>query len=607
MKKLAELIVSVQLLFFWSGLPAQNSIVQIPDVAPEDRICFPMYTVHDQVLKMTVLFYPLDTHEPLETQLEQWTGEKWDKIAEAKIVYPGYTAHFRVENWDDTREVRYRVNHNNTAFEEGIIRKNPEEKDEVVVAAFTCNAISPEHGGDLPRTDIIENIKRIKPDVLFFSGDQVYHHCYHYAAWLKFGQDFGSIIRDYPTICIPDDHDIGQYNIWGNGGKGVPSSKHGDEGGYYMPVEYVKEVERAQTSHLPDPYDPTPLSNGLGVYYTDYTWGGISFAILEDRKFKSGPRGLVPQKGPRPDHYTNADYDPQALDVSGAKLLGDRQLDFLRIWTTDWADAEMKVVLSQTIFAGGAHLHGHEATRLYADLDSNGWPQTGRNKALREIRKGFGFMIGGDQHLGTVMQHGIDDWGDAGYSFCVPAIANLYPRWWHPLTPGQNRRADQPWYTGDHKDGFGNKVTLYAAANPDTVTKIVDSPLDTRSAGFGVVTLNKKTRQITMDCWRRNTEVTRDEQYPGWPVTISQEDNYGRRPKAFLPVLQMSLPDQVIQVVNEATEEIVYTIRARGDQYQPRVFSESLYTLRIGEGKTMKVLKGLEAKLKQKRKLKVEL
>ena len=72
-------------------------------------------------------------------------------------------------------------------------------------------------------------------------------------------------------------------------------------------------VERAQTSHLPDPYDPTPIEQGIGVYYTDFNWGGIGFAILEDRKFKIGSRRARSRKqGPRPDHITNPDYDPRA-------------------------------------------------------------------------------------------------------------------------------------------------------------------------------------------------------------------------------------------------------------------------------------------------------
>ena len=42
----------------------------------------------------------------------------------------------------------------------------------------------------------------------------------------------------------------------------------------------------------------------------------------------------------------------------------------------------MKAVLSQTGFCGGAHFMGKE-NRLHADLDSNGWPQKGRNKVLK--------------------------------------------------------------------------------------------------------------------------------------------------------------------------------------------------------------------------------
>ena len=154
-----------------------------------------------------------------------------------------------------------------------------------------------------------------------------------------------------------------------------------------MPSEYVQNVERAQTSHLPDPYDPRPVKNGIGVYFTDLTWGGISFAILEDRKFKTGPAGIIPEMGPRPDHINDPNYDPSLIDVPEAKLLGDRQLAFLDAWGQDWTNAYMKVALSQTIFAGGAHIHGKLDGRLHADMDSNGWPQTGRNKAIDALPK----------------------------------------------------------------------------------------------------------------------------------------------------------------------------------------------------------------------------
>ena len=98
---------------------------------------------------------------------------------------------------------------------EGIIRGNPIDKDQFVVAAFTGNSIYPGHGGNIPKDDIVENLERIQPDLLFFSGDQVYDHNRHLAYWLKFGRDFGDAIRNTPTVTIPDDHDVGHPNLWG--------------------------------------------------------------------------------------------------------------------------------------------------------------------------------------------------------------------------------------------------------------------------------------------------------------------------------------------------------------------------------------------------------
>ena len=409
------------------------------------------------------------------------------------MIEYGWTAPLRVENWDDTKTVPYRIAHGKDAFYEGTIRRNPVDKEEIVIAGFTGNSVNPGHGGDISRDDLVANVKKIDADLLFFSGDQVYDHRQHYKMWLKWGTDFGEIIKDRPTVSIPDDHDVGQPNIWGAGGKQSTLSGASD-GGYAMPVEYVKSVERAQTSHLPDPFDPTPIQRGIGVYYTCFNWGRISFAVIEDRKFKTGPAGIIPKQGPRPDHILNPDYDPKSIDVPEAELLGERQLKFLDTWGQDWRDADMKVALSQTIFCGGAHIHGKIGGRLHADLDSNGWPQTGRNKAIDAMRKCFAVHFAGDQHLATIFHHGIDEFRDGCFSFCVPSIANLYLRWWKPLEPGKNREPGSPEYTGDHLDGFHNKITCYAVANPDERPANGDK-LTTRAAGFGVLRLNKTNSQ----------------------------------------------------------------------------------------------------------------
>ncbi len=567
------------------------------DVPREKVVGFALYTVHNNTLKLTAQFYPLKDDEPRMVQLETMIKGEWKKIATTKIIDAGWTAPFRIENWDSAKTVKYRVAYNNNSYYTGTIKKDPINQKQITVFAFTGNSIHAKHGGDISREDLVNNILNSDPDLLFFSGDQVYDHRRHYEMWMKFGRDFGRAMRHYPTITIPDDHDVGQPNLWGASGK---KSKGGGatDGGYVQPASYVQEVERAQTSHLPDPYDPTPIQRGIGVYYTQMTVGGISFAILEDRKFKTGPEGLIPQQGPRPDHIRNPDYDPTSVDVPEAVLLGKRQLNFLADWSTDWTGAEMKCVLSQTIFCGGAHIHGKIGGRLHADLDSNGWPQTGRNNALKAMRKAYAFHIAGDQHLATIFHHGVDDWEDAGYSFCVPSIANLYLRWWSPLEPGANRKPSSPEYTGRHLDGFGNKVTCYAAANPDAEAS--GGKLTTRAAGFGVVVFDKSTREITMTCWPRHVDITAKTSLPylGWPLTISQEDNYARGAMAWLPTLELSgIDDPVIQVINENTKEIEYTLRINGNTFRPKIFATGKHTVKISKDgiRPIKILTGLRS------------
>ncbi len=574
-------------------------LLAIPEVTRDKVICFALYTVHNKTLKLTAQLYPLKDDEDRNVRLEVKRNDQWISISKTKVIERGWTAPFRVNNWDDSKKVSYRVRHGKNAKYEGIIQQNPKDKSEFVMVGFTGNSINPGHGGDIPKKDLVNNIKNIKPDLLFFSGDQVYDHKRHYAAWLKFGRDFGEVIRNYPTVTIPDDHDVGQPNLWGHSGK-KSTLPGASDGGYTMPVDYVKEVERAQTSHLPDPYDPTPIQRGIGTYYTSLNWGRISFAIIEDRKFKTGPAGMIPKQGPRPDHIRNPEYDPKSVDVEKARLLGQRQLKFLEEWGQDWNQADMKVALSQTIFCGGAHIHGRVGGRLHADLDSNGWPQTGRNKAIAALRKAYAFHFAGDQHLATVFHHGIDEWRDSIYSFCVPSIANLYLRWWKPLEPGKNLKPGQDPILGDHLDGFHNKVTAIAVANP-SAEKGGDK-LTTRAAGFGVTRINKNTRDITFTCWPRNIDVTdkNAKPYPGWPFTFNQLDNYGRKAISYLPNLKINKANQVVQVIAEKTGEVIYTIRIKGNQFRPKVFEAGEYTIKVGEKGNQKSLNGLKSSNEKK-------
>jgi len=564
---------------------------KIPDVSRDKVICFALYTVQKCVLKLTAQLYPLQSDEEHRVYLEALNQNTWKRIAAADVHSVSWTATFRIEHWDTTRDIKYRVVHAGGSTFEGLIRRDPVDKHTIVAAAFTGNSPGP-GGGKISKQDVVDNIKKVNPDVLLFTGDQVYNHNNHTEHWLLFGEIFKDIIRDRPTVCLPDDHDVGQGNLWGGNGRKVDIDT---KGGYTRPAEYVKLVERQQTSHMPDSYDPTPIEQGIGVYYTSLNIGGIDFAIIEDRKFKSGcfdfnivKKGL----GPRPDHINKPSYDPRAFDVPGKKLL-DRQLQFLEQWSKDWDGVVMKAVVSQTLWSMVSTYHSSNKTFYYADFDANGWPQTARDKAIDRIRRCFAFHICGDQHLSSIVQYDIDRWRDSGWAFCVPSIANLWPRWWIPKQQGLNPEPGAQEYTGDFLDGFGNKVTVYAHTNPYKTGR-EPAELHDRMPGFGIVRFDKNTRKITMECWPRMVDPTdpSSQQYPGWPRVIHQYDNYPREAVTYLPTIVVEgQTDPLVQIIDQLAGEIVYAVRIQGSSFKPKVFCVGLYTIKVGHGSRQKVFK----------------
>jgi hypothetical protein len=192
-------------------------------------------------------------------------------------------------------------------------------------------------------------------------------------------------------------------------------------------------------------------------------------------------------------------------------------------------------------------------------------------------------------------QYGVQDFGDSGWWFCVPSVANLYPRWWQPKH-APVRRFDGPLdYCGDYLDGFGNKMTFHAHTNPRPSNR-EPAELHDRMPGFGIVRFDKPARQITMECWPRMVDVTKPaNQYTGWPRTIHQFDNYDRKPAAFLPTLEIEgTTDPVVQVVDQADGQIVYTVRIQGTSFRPKVFRHGKHTVRIWNGTHSATLRDLD-------------
>ncbi|MFT6480527.1 MAG: hypothetical protein ACJAZY_001145, partial [Spirosomataceae bacterium] len=137
--------------------------------------------------------------------------------------------------------------------------------------------------------------------------------------------------------------------------------------------------------------------------------------------------------------------------------------------------------------------------------------------------------------------------------------------------------------TGEFEDGFSNKVTVHAVGNPYQ-TGIEPAIIHNRATGYGIVKLKPLSREITLECWPRFADPATGSQFEGWPVTIQQEDNYGRKPYGYLPTIKITdYNNAVVQVINQKTGEIIYSLRLNGNEFLPKVFENGVYTIRYGE------------------------
>lgn len=592
-------------------------------------ILFALHTLSRKVLKLTAQMAPVKAGgEPVRLQIRNTAGGSWRTVAQSAIDPLSRTATFRVPNWDDTRDIGYRVLYRSGQeyTYEGVIRRDPNGKGKLVVGGLSCvNDLG------FPHEPLVRNLQHFKPDLLFFTGDQIYERSASYGIerlpveraaldylrkWFLFGWAFRNLTRDTPCVCMPDDHDVYHGNVWGAGGRHAEGFGQAgqDSGGYTEPAQWVNMVQRTQTSHLPDPVDPTPVDQDITVYYTELRYGGVSFAILEDRKWKSAPKPTIPKARIVNGWAQNPEYDPpKDGDASGAQLLGKRQIDFLKRWAADWSGGVwFKAAVSQTIFANLATLpppantdavtpklpvlrpgEYAEGEVKVADHDSNGWPQTPRNEALRAIRRALAVHIAGDQHLGSTIQYGIDEWNDASWAICVPATSNLFPRRWYPPQPGQNHKPGEPRNTGEYLDGFGNKVTVHAVFNPSAID-VEPKPVNYRAPGYGIIEFDSATQSVTLTNWPRWVDASRPGAKPaeGWPIAVKQGENGLPKPGWRLdPVQSPGGEGVLVEVTDQSANEHVYTYRMLEDSFTPPVFRQGKYrvTIRNAAGKILDV------------------
>ena len=437
-------------------------------------------------------------------------------------------AEFRIGDWNAARARDYRIVCGGSELR-GTIRAEPSGSGTLKLMAVACV-----NDKWFPYTEAVTQMVRQNPDLIFFAGDQIYESnagggiieansegdvpaamANYLAKWRKFGLTFRALLKDRPSVMITDDHDIYANDLWGDGGRRMTGDR--TTGGYPMHPLWVNAAERTQTWHLPDPANPGPWGDGINAYFTSFDYGGVSFAILEDRKFKSPPSEVLSEAIPDPrSHKPNRTlevimdpaFDVRKLDRDDLQLLGTAQEQFVARWAKRVAAKEqLSAVLSQSPLV---NIGNYDVT--YGDMDANGWPQSARNRALRAIAPSQAVMISGDIHFGTLHQHGIDDWGDGPWAFSLPAFSSKQNRSWRPSVPAQGREIPGVVGSGNHHDRFGNKLSVAGTAHGEN--------------GYGILLFDKDNQQITMELHTMDQDRRPSRQaVPGWPLTVEIRRN----------------------------------------------------------------------------------
>ncbi|MFY8328110.1 alkaline phosphatase D family protein [Pseudoalteromonas sp. ZZD1] len=501
-----------------------------------------MYTVNKHELRMTCQLMPvnLDITKQLRLEFKSENEQRW-RAGASGVIEDGFVAKFSLNNWDYLSTYQYRIVDDaapDTTLYSGLVAKDPQNSKEFKIALYSCiiptsksldntnytRLIAKERDIGrytkdnilFPHTELVENGAFHEPDMYVFCGDQYYEtYPTRYGRdtkdakldtlykWYLWYWAFAHSIKDKPTIILADDHDVLQGNLWGNSGENSDMLKEAD-GGFKWDKDLVRMIYRIQHGHNPEPYDATPIKYGIPVAYAAFEYGGISFAIVEDRKFKSPP-----------------DYKVDKLNTTG-ELLGERQEAFLKDWQT-MHPGKPKICITASIWGSPqTDKNGHPLI----DHDSNGYPADGRTRAVKLVSDANALVIAGDQHLGLLAYQGIDNYDDGSLFFAGPASAAFWQRWFEPAVQLPNQRNNDK-NTGDFIDSFGNKMRVLAAANPKVSHQdfaeqnnswgkfLADRML--KSEGYGIIKVNHQQQHYQLECWEWNTNPATGKQFAGWP------------------------------------------------------------------------------------------
>ena len=274
------------------------------------KILWTQYCQHQGTMKLLV-HVDTDPTSPVPAKPESvklWIDESlngnWKIVDERPVDYLTATVLFELEEWPRYKSIPFKVDSGEFEWE-GLFRAEPMEGSILKAVGLSCHR-------DIgwPWKEAISEVISHDPDLVIFTGDQIYENDYDSPKFLaktkkevpkgmknylykyrKFGEAFHELMRDRPTIMITDDHDVFLSDLWGNGAALIESKR--TSGGYPAHPDWVNAAEFTQTGHLPDPVNPGPHGAGIKSYYTSLEYGGVQFAILEDRKWKSPPSKVL--------------------------------------------------------------------------------------------------------------------------------------------------------------------------------------------------------------------------------------------------------------------------------------------------------------------------
>jgi alkaline phosphatase D len=148
----------------------------------------------------------------------------------------------------------------------------------------------------------------------------------------------------------------------------------------------------------------------------------------------------------------------------------------------------------------------------------------GRRTALELVKRAGALLLSGDQHLPSLVRHGLDSFGDGPVQFVAPAAGSAWQRWFEPAG-GLPNPGDSP-HTGDFTDAYGNRMRVLAVANPKLTKAAFRAARRGRSGelgdrsrkreGYGLVRVDKANRQFVIECWPWDGGP----QFEGWPYRL---------------------------------------------------------------------------------------